>query len=30
MGGRWDATSVVPAALTAVTNIGLDHERFLG
>ena len=30
MGGRWDATNVAPAALTAVTNIGLDHERFLG
>ena len=30
MGGRWDATNVVPAALTAITNIGLDHERFLG
>jgi dihydrofolate synthase/folylpolyglutamate synthase len=30
MGGRWDATNVAPADLTAVTNIGLDHERFLG
>jgi len=30
MGGRWDATNVVPAGLTAVTNIGFDHERFLG
>ena len=30
MGGRWDATNVVPASLTAVTNIGFDHERFLG
>jgi dihydrofolate synthase/folylpolyglutamate synthase len=30
MGGRWDATNIVPAGLTAVTNIGLDHERFLG
>jgi dihydrofolate synthase/folylpolyglutamate synthase len=30
MGGRWDATNIVPADLTAVTNIGLDHERFLG
>ena len=30
MGGRWDATNIVPAALAAVTNIDLDHERFLG
>jgi dihydrofolate synthase/folylpolyglutamate synthase len=30
MGGRWDATNIVPAGLTAVTNIGFDHERFLG
>jgi dihydrofolate synthase/folylpolyglutamate synthase len=30
MGGRWDATNIVPAGLAAVTNIGLDHERFLG
>ena len=30
MGGRWDATNIVLADLTAVTNIGFDHERFLG
>ncbi|MEE9263332.1 MAG: folylpolyglutamate synthase/dihydrofolate synthase family protein [Vicinamibacteria bacterium] len=30
MGGRWDATNIVPADVTAVTNIGFDHERFLG
>ena len=30
MGGRWDATNIVPADITAVTNIGFDHERFLG
>ena len=30
MGGRWDATNIVPADVTAVTNIGCDHERFLG
>ncbi|MGH9460112.1 MAG: bifunctional folylpolyglutamate synthase/dihydrofolate synthase [Vicinamibacteria bacterium] len=30
MGGRWDATNIVPAGLSAVTNVGLDHERFLG
>ncbi|MFQ5790575.1 MAG: bifunctional folylpolyglutamate synthase/dihydrofolate synthase [Acidobacteriota bacterium] len=30
MGGRWDATNIVPASLTAITNIGFDHERFLG
>jgi len=30
MGGRWDATNVAPAELTMITNIGFDHERFLG
>lgn len=30
MGGRWDATNVAPAELTVITNIGFDHERFLG
>ncbi len=30
MGGRWDATNVAPAELTLITNIGFDHERFLG
>ena len=30
MGGRWDATNIAPAGLTAITQIGLDHERFLG
>ena len=30
MGGRWDATNIVPADITAITNIGFDHERFLG
>ncbi|HSF16388.1 MAG TPA: folylpolyglutamate synthase/dihydrofolate synthase family protein [Vicinamibacteria bacterium] len=30
MGGRYDATNVVPARLSIVTTIGYDHERFLG
>jgi dihydrofolate synthase/folylpolyglutamate synthase len=30
MGGRWDATNIAPAALTAITNVAFDHERFLG
>ena len=30
MGGRWDATNIVPASMTIITRIGLDHERFLG
>jgi dihydrofolate synthase/folylpolyglutamate synthase len=30
MGGRWDATNIVPACLTVITQIGLDHQRFLG
>jgi dihydrofolate synthase/folylpolyglutamate synthase len=30
MGGSWDATNVVKAAVAVVTPIALDHERFLG
>jgi dihydrofolate synthase/folylpolyglutamate synthase len=30
LGGRWDATNVVDAAVAVVTNIGLDHLEFLG
>lgn len=30
MGGRWDATNIVPASMTIITPIGLDHERYLG
>jgi dihydrofolate synthase/folylpolyglutamate synthase len=30
LGGRFDATNVVPAVLSAVTSIGLDHTEELG
>jgi dihydrofolate synthase/folylpolyglutamate synthase len=30
LGGRWDATNVVPAPVAVVTNIGLDHTALLG
>jgi len=30
LGGRWDATNVVDAAVSVVTGIALDHEAFLG
>ena len=30
LGGRFDATNVVPAVLSAVTSIGLDHMQELG
>ncbi len=31
LGGRWDATAVVPTpALTAITPISMDHMEFLG
>ncbi len=30
MGGRWDATNIVPASITVITRVGLDHERYLG
>jgi dihydrofolate synthase/folylpolyglutamate synthase len=30
IGGRWDATNVVNAAVSVVTNVGLDHLELLG
>lgn len=30
MGGRLDSTNVVVPELTLITNIGLDHQQFLG
>lgn len=30
LGGRLDATNTLPKAVTAITNIALDHEAFLG
>ncbi|MDQ3982391.1 MAG: Mur ligase family protein, partial [Actinomycetota bacterium] len=30
LGGRWDATNVVPASVAVLTNIGLDHTPLLG
>ena len=30
MGGTWDATNIVDAAVAVVTNIGIDHVEFLG
>jgi dihydrofolate synthase/folylpolyglutamate synthase len=30
LGGRWDATNVVDAAVAVVTNVGLDHTEVLG
>jgi dihydrofolate synthase/folylpolyglutamate synthase len=30
MGGRLDSTNVVRSILSVITNIGLDHTRFLG
>ena len=30
LGGRWDATNVVPASVAVLTNIGLDHTAMLG
>jgi len=31
LGGRWDATNIIPAPLISViTSIGLDHMQFLG
>lgn len=30
LGGRLDATNVLASTLTIITNIGLDHEQFLG
>ncbi|GAC57545.1 folylpolyglutamate synthase [Gordonia hirsuta DSM 44140 = NBRC 16056] len=30
MGGRWDATNVIDAAVAVITPIGLDHTDYLG
>ncbi|HEX2195768.1 MAG TPA: folylpolyglutamate synthase/dihydrofolate synthase family protein, partial [Actinomycetota bacterium] len=30
LGGRWDATNVVPASVAVLTNVGLDHTELLG
>ncbi len=30
LGGRYDATSVVAPAVTVLTNVGLEHTRWLG
>lgn len=30
MGGSWDATNVVDAAIAVITPIGMDHAEFLG
>jgi dihydrofolate synthase/folylpolyglutamate synthase len=30
LGGRYDATSVVQAGVTVLTNVGLEHTRWLG
>ncbi|MBW3594446.1 MAG: bifunctional folylpolyglutamate synthase/dihydrofolate synthase [Actinobacteria bacterium] len=30
LGGRWDATNVVEAPVSVITNIALDHTEFMG
>lgn len=30
MGGRWDATNVVPSSVPVITNVALDHTSMLG
>ncbi|MCW3026234.1 MAG: FolC bifunctional protein [Solirubrobacterales bacterium] len=30
LGGRYDATSVIEAGVTVLTNVGLEHTRWLG
>jgi dihydrofolate synthase / folylpolyglutamate synthase len=30
LGGRWDATNVIDAAVVYLTNVGLDHTEVLG
>lgn len=30
LGGRWDATNVLPASVPVVTQVALDHTRHLG
>lgn len=30
LGGRWDATNVLPSSVGVLTNVGLDHTALLG
>lgn len=30
LGGRWDATNVITAPVSIITNVGLDHTKLLG
>ena len=30
MGGRWDATNVITPNVSVITNVGLDHTKWLG
>ncbi len=30
LGGRYDATSVIPSKVQVITNVGLEHTRWLG
>ena len=30
LGGRWDATNVVPSQVQVLTSVGLEHTRWLG
>ena len=30
LGGRWDATNVIGAPIAVLTNVGLEHTRWLG
>jgi dihydrofolate synthase/folylpolyglutamate synthase len=30
LGGRFDATNVIPSQVTVLTNVGLEHTRWLG
>jgi dihydrofolate synthase/folylpolyglutamate synthase len=30
LGGRWDATNVLPSTVQVLTNVGLEHTRWLG
>jgi dihydrofolate synthase/folylpolyglutamate synthase len=30
LGGRWDATNVIAAEVAVLTNVGLEHTRWLG
>jgi dihydrofolate synthase/folylpolyglutamate synthase len=30
VGGKWDATNVIDAHVAVITNVGLDHQNYLG